>query len=92
MTVAALPPGDPLGTESWVLIAIAVAIVVLRCFARIHAMGVRHLELDDWAMMVAVVSNEIVDSPCLIGLTVADTVHFYRLVRHHGSGRYRRRS
>ena len=61
MAVAAVPSDSPLHREDWVLISIAVAIVVLRCFARIQATGVRQLELDDWAMKIAVVSNEIVD-------------------------------
>ncbi|ERF76938.1 hypothetical protein EPUS_02650 [Endocarpon pusillum Z07020] len=55
MKVASLPPNSPLEIEPWVLIAIAVAIVVLRCFARIQATGVRQLELDDWAMNIALI-------------------------------------
>ncbi|KAF7509410.1 hypothetical protein GJ744_008133 [Endocarpon pusillum] len=55
MVVATLPFGGPLEIEPWVLIAIAVAIAVLRCFARIQATGVRQLELDDWAMNIAAI-------------------------------------
>lgn len=62
MDVASLPPNSPLEIEPWVLIGIAVAIVVLRCFARIQATGVRKFELDDWAMNIAAVSKKSVDS------------------------------
>lgn len=65
MEAASVPPNGPLKIEPWVLIAIAVAIVVLRCFARIQATGVRQLELDDWAMCIAAVSKKSVDSPHL---------------------------
>ena len=65
MKVASLPPNSPLKIEPWVLLAIAIAIVVLRCLARIQATGVRHLELDDWAMNIALVSNKSADSPRL---------------------------
>ena len=65
MTTPTFPPDGSRLVEPWVLFAIAVAMVALRSFARIHAVGVRNLELDDWAMNIAVVSNKTVNLPRL---------------------------
>jgi hypothetical protein len=45
--------------NSWTFFAIAVFFVVLRCLARIQAVGIRKLELYDWLMKVALVGNKL---------------------------------
>lgn len=43
--------------EPWVLLSVGTAFVVLRLYARVSKVGFRELELDDYLMIVFVVSR-----------------------------------
>ena len=57
MAISSLPPGDHFDVEVWILLALSIAVVFVRCFARIQVTGMWKLKLDDWGMVVALVSN-----------------------------------
>jgi hypothetical protein len=63
MALPPLPEPHPLQRESSTLLALAIVVVVLRFLARIQVTGVRRLRLDDWGMVVALVSSERLDVP-----------------------------
>jgi hypothetical protein len=50
-------PGENFVVECMLLLGVSFVFVVLRCLARIDAIGLRKLSPDDWGMKVAVVSN-----------------------------------
>jgi len=66
MAIAAIAHDDHLRKEALILLALAIVSVLLRFLGRIQATGFRKLELDDWGMIVAVVSNESPDGPPVI--------------------------
>jgi hypothetical protein len=59
MGVPADTKGDNFFVEAYALLAVALVIVFIRCFARLQQAGLRQLKLDDWMMKAAVVRNGI---------------------------------
>lgn len=44
-------------TEAFTLLGVAIAVIFLRTYARIKAVGVKHLQADDYLMLFVAVSS-----------------------------------
>lgn len=55
---------DDFTKEAFTLLGVGVAVVALRTYARLTSVGIRNFMLDDYLMLLAVVSSFVLGEPC----------------------------